>query len=76
MTSPTDPPDDSPAENGSLDLAVIQALARITGGDIAAFSEATDPPEEVVRWLGKADRAQVNGLLIQTLRRWNQLRRS
>lgn len=75
MTQPTGPRDDLPATNGALDLAVIQALARLSGGDIAAFAEATDPPEEISRWLGEADGAQVNGLLIQTLRRWNQLRR-
>ena len=72
---------ESPSEGagnggGSPDLEVIRALARLTGGDFFPFAEAVDPPDTIAQWLREADSAQVNGLLIQTLRRWNELKRS
>ncbi|MEO0530508.1 MAG: hypothetical protein AAF266_08010 [Planctomycetota bacterium] len=66
--------DASPTDEGlPLDLAVVRALARLTDGDIASFRDTTEPPPEVVGWIGCADRAGINGVLIHALRRWCEL---
>ena len=76
---PSSPQPDQPPPGGqadeSLNVAVLRSLSQLAGGNPAEFSEHEWPPPAVLDWVAQADRRQLHGLLISTLRRWHKLRR-
>lgn len=64
-----------PGEPFDPDVATIRSLSLITGGDPLEFTEHDPPPSGVRRWLRTANLRQARGLLLETLRRWHELRR-
>ncbi len=75
---PTRPPStgpssgESPGEN--LEGAVLQSLMRLTSGNPVEFKKFRMPPSKILDWIDRADREQLHGLLISTIRRWHELR--
>jgi hypothetical protein len=57
-----------------LDVDALQALVRISGGDPSEFSDHLAPPDEVREWLKRTDIRHVRGMLLDTVRRWLELR--
>ncbi len=75
---PTQPPSTRPLpgepSGESLEGAVLQSLMRLTSGNPVEFNEFRMPPPKILSWIDRADREQLHGLLISTLRRWHELR--
>ena len=70
----TRPPPSEPS-NDDLDAAVLRSLILLSPGDSLEFREHRLPPEEILGWIERADRRELNGLLVVVLRQWHALRR-
>jgi len=53
----------------------LRTLVLLSMGDWSELADLEWPPEDIGRWLEKADVRQVRGLLLTTLHRWHELRR-
>ena len=71
---PTQPPPGGPASQ-DLDADEQRSLLLLSAGDALEFREHRLPPDTILSWIKRADRRQVNGLLITALRQWHALRR-
>ena len=71
---PTQPTPSEPSGQ-DLDAAVLRSLMLLSPGDSQAFREHRLPPEDILTWIKRADRRELNGLLITALRQWHALRR-
>ena len=70
-STPTPPGEPSGQD---LDAAVLRSLLLLSDGDPLEFREYRRPPEEILSWIKRADRHQLNGLLVTALRQWHALR--
>jgi hypothetical protein len=52
----------------------LRTLIRLSMGDWQELADLEWPPENIRRWLARADLRQVRGLLLTTLHRWHELR--
>ena len=71
---PTQPAPSEPSSH-DLDAAVLRSLLLLSGGNPLEFREYDLPPEEILSWIKRAERRELNGLLIVSLRKWHALRR-
>ena len=71
-----DGPEPTPSEpsDQDLDAAVLRSLLLLSAGDSQEFRDFHLPPEEILTWIKRADRQELNGLLITALRQWHALR--
>ena len=68
-------PSPSEPSGQNLDAAVLRSLMLLSPGNPLAFREHRLPPEEILTWIKRADRRELNGLLMTALRQWHALRR-
>ena len=53
----------------------LRTLVLLSMGDWSELADLEWPPDNIRRWLEKADIRHVRGMLLVTLHRWHELRR-